>query len=85
MPSIHPTLHLHWRGRFIRPNAHLFVRHDAWRFMPPGSTRFVGEEGVKYFGSELENEQSPAADDSELENELEAEREKLFALKRELA
>jgi hypothetical protein len=51
----------HWleyrRKYFIRPNgnvkpranAHLSIRHDAWRFMPPGSPRYVRKDVVRYF------------------------------------
>jgi hypothetical protein len=34
----------------MRTNAHLYIRHDAWRFMPPGSPRYIGKDVVKYFG-----------------------------------
>jgi hypothetical protein len=33
----------------MRPNAHLYVRPDAYRFMPPGAPRLVGKEAVRYF------------------------------------
>jgi hypothetical protein len=45
------------RKSFIRPNgnvkpranAHLSIRHDAYRFMPPGAPRHVGKDVVPYF------------------------------------
>ena len=40
----------HQRRRWMRPNAHLYIRHDAHRFMPPGSPIYVGRDVVKYFG-----------------------------------
>jgi hypothetical protein len=35
--------------RWMRPNAHLYVRPDAYRFMPPVAPRYVGRDVVKYF------------------------------------
>lgn len=40
------------RRRWMRPNAHLYIRHDAHRFMPPGSPLYVGRDVVKYFWPE---------------------------------
>jgi hypothetical protein len=37
------------RRRWMRPNAHLYIRHDAYRFMPPGSPIYTGRDVVKYF------------------------------------
>jgi hypothetical protein len=42
------------RNRWRRPNAHLYIRHDAWRFMPPGSPIYVGRDVVKYFEPEFQ-------------------------------
>jgi hypothetical protein len=33
----------------MRTNAHHYIRHDAYRFMPPGSPLYVGRDVVKYF------------------------------------
>lgn len=63
----------------MRPDAHRYIRHDAWRFMPPGSPRYVGRDVVKYF--------EPASSRSERkgnEPNPEAEREELLTLKREI-
>jgi hypothetical protein len=35
--------------RWMRPNAHLYVRADAWRFMPPGAPKYLGKNAVRYF------------------------------------
>lgn len=35
--------------RWMRPNAHLFIRQDAHRFMAPGATWHIGRDVVKYF------------------------------------
>jgi hypothetical protein len=43
-----PAWRAHVRTR-MRTNAHLYIRHDAWRFMPPGSPRYVGKDVVRYF------------------------------------
>ena len=37
------------RRRGIRANAHLYIRHDSYRFMPPGSPLYAGRDVVKYF------------------------------------
>jgi hypothetical protein len=50
-----------WRAqvrRRMRTNAHLAIRHDAHRFMPPGSPRYVGKDVVRYFWPEAK-EQRP--------------------------
>jgi hypothetical protein len=39
----------HQRKRFTRNNAHLYIRHDAYRFAPPGSPRYSGKDVVRYF------------------------------------
>lgn len=35
--------------RWMRPNAHLYIREDAHRFMTPGAPRHIGRDAVKYF------------------------------------
>jgi hypothetical protein len=30
------------RRRWMRPNAHLWIKHDAWRYMAPGAPRLLG-------------------------------------------
>jgi hypothetical protein len=35
--------------RWMRPNAHLYIRQDAHRFMAPGTPRHIGRDAVKYF------------------------------------
>ncbi len=54
------------RRRWMRANAHLYVRPDACRFMPPGAPRHVGRDAVKYFWPDPEGElpRSSAIDDS---------------------
>jgi len=37
------------RSRSMRTSAHLYIRHDAYRFMPPGSPLYAGRDVVKYF------------------------------------
>jgi hypothetical protein len=67
------------RRRWMRPNAHLYIRHDAHRFMPPGSPLYVGKDVVKYFWPEPEDRPSAVSDaapaqqqdfDPEIEAEL---------------
>jgi hypothetical protein len=62
------------RRRFMRENAHRYIRHDAWRFMPPGSPIYVGMDVLKYFwpqaGRERAAEQASGSADSMLEAEL---------------
>jgi hypothetical protein len=36
MPAHEPLWRDHEHYRLVRPNAHLYIRHDAHRFMPPG-------------------------------------------------
>ena len=76
----------------MRPNAHLYIRHDAWRFMPPGAPRYSGRDVVKYFWPEPEDERGEAAEiepDPEHERAVEAEiaelRRLLASLRLELA
>jgi hypothetical protein len=57
MPPIDPRWLEYRRKYFIRlngnikprANAHLSIRHDAYRFMPPGAPRHVGKDVVRYF------------------------------------
>jgi hypothetical protein len=60
MAKIHPAYEAGRRKYWTRHDAHLWVRHDAWRFMAPGSPIFVGREAVKYgepdFGWPTEDE-----------------------------
>jgi hypothetical protein len=44
-----PAWREHVRKR-MRTNTHLAIRHDAYRFMPPGSPRYVGKDVVNYSG-----------------------------------
>ncbi len=37
----------------FKPNAHLHIRPDAWRYMPPGAPRYSGRDVVKYFEAEF--------------------------------
>jgi hypothetical protein len=60
----------HQRKRWTRTNAHLFIRHDAHRFAPPGSPRRVGKDVVRYHWPE-------AADERNRQQELVAELEQI--------
>ncbi len=40
----------------MRANAHLYVRPNACRFMPPGAPRHVGKDAVKYFWPDPEGD-----------------------------
>jgi hypothetical protein len=70
-----------------RPDAYRFIRHDAWRFMPPGSPIYTGRDVVKYcepnFGQPTEEErrQERAWNEARLREllELKAEFEELKA------
>jgi hypothetical protein len=42
------------RRRWMRPDAWRYIRHDAFRFMPPGSPLYVGKDVVRYFWPEAE-------------------------------
>jgi hypothetical protein len=73
-----------------RAGAHLAIRHDAYRFMPPSSPRYVGKDVVRYFWPDENVRRSQAAerkDSAEIAAELDiaAERDELLRLKRELA
>lgn len=43
------------RARWMRPAAHLWIRHDAYRFMPPGAPRRSGKDVVAYFWPEAKS------------------------------
>ena len=80
----------HQRRRWMRPNAHLYIRHDAHRFMPPGSPVHVGRDVVKYFWPEPRNRPSQISErrdgSANLSQEsLRLERQQLLRLKSELA
>lgn len=49
MTSFHDSQAARQR-RWMRPNAHLYVRQDAYRFMAPGAASFTGRDAVKHFG-----------------------------------
>jgi hypothetical protein len=81
----------HTRKRWMRTNAHLAIRHDAYRFAPPGSPRYVGKDVVRYYWPDYPDErkqQEEAAVELEelrrIRGELEAlraERRRRFELK----
>jgi hypothetical protein len=87
----------HWleyrRKYFIRPNgnvkpranAHLSIRHDAYRFMPPGSPCYVGKDVVRYFWPDPICDQPPHFDDVVDPAQQAAERAELLAIKSDLA
>jgi hypothetical protein len=60
MAKIDPAYEEGRRKYWTRHDAHLWVRHDAWRFMPPGSPMYTGGDVVKYgepsFGRPAEEE-----------------------------
>jgi hypothetical protein len=43
----------------MRPDAHLWIRPDAYRFMPPGSPLYTGRDVVKYFWPDPQPDQPP--------------------------
>src|SRR5437870_5453919 len=53
------------RRRFMRTNAHLSIRHDAYRFLPPGSPRYVGKDVVRYFWPDSAGDQPQQAGEPE--------------------
>jgi hypothetical protein len=68
-----PAWREHVRKR-MRTNAHLAIRHDAWRFMPPGSPRYVGKDVVNYFWPEQKSDaHSAQAEDIDQRRDLAAE------------
>jgi hypothetical protein len=71
----------------MRPNAHLYVRPDVWRFMPPGAPKYLGKNAVRYFWPKKERAQPSRRDDRALQveaEELHGEREVLLDLRAEL-
>jgi hypothetical protein len=66
------------RRRWMRPNAHLYVRPDVWRFMPAGAPRYYGKEAVRYFWPEAKRDQPPQPDQPVGDAELRVEREFLL-------
>ncbi len=46
---IEKTFAEHQRRRWMRPNAHLWIRLDAYRFMPRNAPRWYGKDAVRYF------------------------------------
>jgi hypothetical protein len=85
MAQFHPAWVEHQRKRWQRTNAHLYIRHDAYRFMPPGSPRYVGKDVVRYFWPEQGRDQTPQSNSLFDPDELDAERAELLQLKSELA
>lgn len=79
-----PARREHVRKR-MRTNAHLAIRHDAWRFMPPGSPRYVGKDVVNYFWPQLKSDQPAQAEDIDQRRDLAAELTELLRLRSELA
>jgi hypothetical protein len=77
-----------WRAHVckrMRTNAHLAIRHDAYRFMPPGSPRYVGRDVVRYFWPDPQNDQPRQADERKDQRDLAAERRELLWMQSELA
>ena len=72
------------RRRWMRPNAHLYIRHDAYRFMPPGSPVYVGEDVVKYFWPDQDKDWEAEENNRKYAEALAAERAALLRLKEEL-
>jgi len=54
------------RRRWTRENAHLYVRHDAYRYMAPGAPFYVGQDVVKYGWPHAADEPQPSIHDAEL-------------------
>jgi len=50
----------HQHRRWMRENAHLYIRHDISRWTPPGSPVHVGRDVVKYFWPEPEKKAAQA-------------------------
>jgi hypothetical protein len=72
------------RRRFMRPDAHRYVRHDAWRFMTPGAPRLLSKDVVGYFWPEATRLQSQQPDSQADVAALRAERDELLRMRREL-
>jgi hypothetical protein len=51
------------RKRWMRANAHLHIRGDAYRFMPHGAPRYYGKDAVRYFWPEHPSVQASQADE----------------------
>ena len=56
MPKINDAWTERRRRLAMRPNAHLYIRNDAWRFMRPGAPRYSGRDVVKYFWPDPEDQ-----------------------------
>jgi hypothetical protein len=79
MGYIDPRYLEHQRQRFTRNNARLHIRHDAWRFAPPGAPRYSGKDVVRYFEPDSGSDRRPQAAKgaqaaAEVDAELERER-----------
>lgn len=74
----------HQRRRWMRENAHLYVRHDAHRYMAPGSPIYVGKDVVKYCWPEPDADRQAQEDERKYAVELEAARADLLRLKADL-
>jgi hypothetical protein len=73
---------------FLAQQRELYIRHDAWRFAPPGSPRYSGKDVVRYFEPEADSDRrsqatAQKAAQAAAEFEGESERERL-ALQRSL-
>jgi hypothetical protein len=71
MAQFHPAWVERERRRFMRPNAHLYIRHDAYRYMAPGAPRYVGKDVVRYFWPDLKTEQAVQRNDRHEDEERE--------------
>lgn len=69
--------------RWMRPNAHLYIRPDVWRFMPPGSPKYLGKDAVRYFWPDSDKDQAPQSNGIKDAASLSAERDELLRLRRE--
>jgi hypothetical protein len=38
-----------YRRRWMRPNAHLYIKPDAYRYMPAGTPCLLGADATRYF------------------------------------
>jgi hypothetical protein len=87
-PHMPPAVLEHRRKLFTRTNAHLFVRHDAWRFAPPGTPRYVGKDVARYCevepnvgeAGESERKEYSPGDPADLSADIEALRRDLREL-----
>jgi hypothetical protein len=78
-----PAWRAHVRKR-MRTNAHLAIRHDAYRFMPPGAPRYVGKDVVRYFWPDPQNGQPSQADERKDQRDLATEHRELLWMQSEL-